>query len=112
MFFPLNVTILTGASVSIVFEYIPPPSFLHPVILIDPVKRGLAPLPYAPIVIGLSIVPDLVIFNEPKNTSPLLKSNLSPGCNTDMDAFTLSRLFHAEDSDIPSSESLPPEELM
>jgi hypothetical protein len=62
----------------IAFEYIPEPSFVQPVTVVNPLMMGLAPEPYEEITIGLDNVPDRVGVMVPENTSPFLNKTESP----------------------------------
>ncbi len=70
---------------------------------------GLAPVPYAPMVIGLPDAPDLVSLIVPTKVFPLLKRILSPGIKPDEAEFTFEMDFHGVDEDNPFDESLPDE---
>src|SRR5215468_10391217 len=57
-----------------------------------PSMMGSAPVPYAPIVIGLALVPDEEKTNDPLHVVPRLNSRLSPGPKAL--PLTAPRLFH------------------
>jgi len=56
---------LVCASESIAAEYIPLPSDIQDVNVVNPVITGFSPVPYADSVMGDPETPDLVIFNVP-----------------------------------------------
>src|SRR5437899_1667046 len=70
-----------------------------------PCMTGKAPLPYEPIVIGLSAVPALASVSGPDQTPPRLKSTRSPGARVTL--LTLPTVCQASDSLVPLLLSLP-----
>src|SRR5439155_1601180 len=66
-----------------------------------PSIAGSAPVPYAPIVIGLALVPDDEKTNEPVHVVPRLNDKLSPAAKVLLS--TVVRLFHGlVDEPLPS----------
>src|SRR5438034_3552471 len=70
-----------------------------------PCMTGKAPLPYEPIVMGLSAVPALARVSGPDQTAPRLKSTRSPGARATL--LTLPTVRQAADSLVPLLPSLP-----
>ena len=65
----------------------------QPVITSDPLKTGLAPLPYAPNVIGCPAAPEDGTVNCSRQVQPLLNRMESPGLK--LETLTLLMVFHA-----------------
>ena len=81
---------------------------VYPLVLssVDPLTIGLAPLPYAPNVIGDPLDPlDGATSEVPYHASPRLNKIESPAEN--VDAFTFAIVCHAAPGDVPALESLP-----
>src|SRR2546426_3348011 len=70
-----------------------------------PCMTGKAPLPYEPIVIGLSAVPALARVSGPGQTPSRLKSTRSPAARVTL--LTLPTVRQAADSLVPLLPSLP-----
>jgi hypothetical protein len=83
---------------------------VQPISTSAPLISGLAPLPYAPKIMGLPAEPEDGIVSVSRQAEPLLKRMESPGLKVEELTFAIVR--QGVELEVPLFESLPPTESM